>query len=95
MHKLSILLASSIVLTTSALAQSGDKKDKNGEVQHAPIPADQIPPAPPLSPEQALKTFRLPPGFEAQIVASEPLIDNPVVVQWDSAGRLWVMEMRT
>ena len=42
-----------------------------------------------------MKTFKLPPDFEIQLVASEPLIDNPVIVQWDNAGRLWVMEMRS
>jgi mono/diheme cytochrome c family protein/glucose/arabinose dehydrogenase len=92
MRKLSILLAGSLAFTVSTQAQSGDKK---GEEQKAPISADKIPPAPPLTPEQAVASFNLPPGFEAQIVASEPLIDNPVIVQWDSAGRLWVMEMRT
>jgi len=75
-----------------ALAQRGDKQ---GEQQLAPIPADRIPPAPPLSPEQALKTFKVPAGFEVQLVAAEPLIDDPIVVQWDNTGRLWVMEMRS
>ena len=81
-----------LLLPVCSHAQSGDKK---GEQQVAPISADKIPPSPPLSPEQALKSFKLPPGFEAEIVASEPLIDNPVIVQWDAAGRLWVMEMRS
>ena len=75
-----------------ASAQSGDKR---GEEQLAPISADQIPPAPPLPPTQALKSFTVPPGFEVQLVAAEPLIDNPVVIQWDNAGRLWVLEMRS
>lgn len=88
----SILAGALLICTTSVFAQNGDKK---GEEQVSRVPAELIPPAPPLTPEQALKSFRLPPGFEAQVFASEPLIDNPVIVQWDSAGRLWVMEMRT
>lgn len=92
MRKFIIVSAALILAATSTFAQSGDKK---GEEQVAPIPADKIPPSPVLSPEQALKSFKLAPGFEAQIVAAEPLIDNPVIVQWDNRGRLWVMEMRS
>src|SRR5678816_1422323 len=36
-------------------------------------------PAPALSPEEALKTFTLAPGFRIELVASEPLIQDPVV----------------
>ena len=92
MRKSSLIVATLLAGCVATFAQNGDKK---GEEQVAPIPAEKIPPAPPLTPEQALNSFKLPPGFEAQIVASEPLIDNPVIVQWDSAGRLWVMEMRS
>ncbi len=86
-----ILLALSLTCLTG-FAQNGDKV---GEKQEAPIPADKIPPAPPLTPEEALGKFRLPPDFEIQIVASEPMIQNPVIAQWDAAGRLWVLEMRS
>lgn len=92
MRKLIVVLTAFALAPSCALAQSGDKK---GEQQLAPIPADRIPPAPPLPPEQALKSFKVPEDFEVQLVASEPLIDDPIVVQWDNAGRLWVMEMRS
>ena len=66
---------------------------KTSPVQAAP-PADLvIPPAPPLTPEQALKTFKLPPGFRIEIVAADPLIETPIAMQWDADGRLWVVEM--
>jgi mono/diheme cytochrome c family protein/glucose/arabinose dehydrogenase len=48
-----------------------------------------------LSPEEELKTFSLPPGFHAELVASEPLIDSPILMDFDSDGRLWVVEMPT
>jgi mono/diheme cytochrome c family protein/glucose/arabinose dehydrogenase len=49
--------------------------------------------SPPLSPEEALKTFRMPPGYRIELVASEPLIQEPVAIDWDTAGRLWAVEM--
>lgn len=53
-------------------------------------------PAPaPLSPEEELKTFRLPPGFRIELVASEPMIESPVAISFDDQGRLFVVEMRS
>ncbi len=52
-------------------------------------------PAPaPLTPEQALKTFRLPPGYRIELVASEPMIETPVSISFDDHGRMYVVEMR-
>lgn len=59
-----------------------------------PFPADiPIPPATVLSPEEMLKTIKVPPGFHVELVASEPLITTPVATQFDENGRLWVVEM--
>ena len=44
----------------------------------------------PLTPEEEVKAFHLPPGFEAQLVASEPDIGKPMNMAFDSKGRLWV-----
>lgn len=49
--------------------------------------------SPPLSPEDALKTFYMPPGYRLELVASEPLVQEPVAFDWDVEGRLWVVEM--
>ena len=49
--------------------------------------------SPPLSPEDALKTFYMPPGYRLELVASEPLVQEPVAIDWDTDGRLWVVEM--
>ena len=52
-------------------------------------------PAPaPLSAEEALKSFKLPPGFRIELVASEPMIEAPVAISFDEQGRLFVVEMR-
>jgi hypothetical protein len=49
--------------------------------------------SPALSPEDALKTFYMPPGYQVELVASEPLIQEPVALDWDLDGRLWAVEM--
>ena len=49
--------------------------------------------SPPLAPEDALKTFYMPPGYRVELVASEPLIQEPVAIDWDTEGRLWAVEM--
>jgi mono/diheme cytochrome c family protein/glucose/arabinose dehydrogenase len=49
--------------------------------------------SPPLPPKEALKTFYMPPGYHVELVASEPLVQEPVALDWDLQGRLWVVEM--
>lgn len=46
------------------------------------------------SPEESLAALKLRPGFTAELVATEPLIVDPVAFEWDARGRLWVVEMR-
>ena len=49
--------------------------------------------SPALSPAEAMKTFTMPPGYRLELVASEPLIQDPIVIDWDPQGRLWAVEM--
>lgn len=51
------------------------------------------PPQHGLSPEEALSTFELAPGFQIELVASEPLISDPVAMEIDEYGRMYVVEM--
>jgi mono/diheme cytochrome c family protein/glucose/arabinose dehydrogenase len=86
-----LLALAAVLQATFCAAQSGDRP---GE-QQAPPPAHlEIPPAHPLSPEDALKTLRLAPGFRAELVASEPLLFDPVALALGPDGRMWVVEMR-
>ena len=54
-----------------------------------------LPPPAPLTPEEELKTFKLPPGFRIELVASEPMIESPVAISFDDQGRMFVVEMRS
>ncbi len=53
-------------------------------------PRGDYPDAPPHTPEEEQKLFHLPPGFEIQLVASEPEIQKPINLNFDAQGRLWV-----
>jgi mono/diheme cytochrome c family protein len=62
--------------------------------QSWPPPLQQVSDeSPVLSPDASMKTIVLPPGYHLELVASEPMIEEPVVIDWDSDGRLWVVEM--
>jgi mono/diheme cytochrome c family protein/glucose/arabinose dehydrogenase len=49
--------------------------------------------APVLSAEEELKTLVLPPGYRAELVAKEPLVVDPIAIEFDADGRMWVLEM--
>lgn len=51
-------------------------------------------PSPPKSPEKERTTFQLEPGLKIELVASEPMVQDPVAIAFDAHGRLWVVEMR-
>lgn len=46
----------------------------------------------PLTPEQSAKLIQVPVGFNLELFASEPDIINPIAMEWDEKGRLWVIE---
>lgn len=82
MHRrfLSLLIA---ILATIASANAGQ------QLTGAYAPAASAA----LSPAESQKAFKVPPGFEVRLFASEPDIINPVAMTWDERGRLWVVEL--
>ncbi len=54
----------------------------------------ETPPAPELTPTEALESFSLAPGFAIELFAAEPLVEDPVAIAWDERGDLYVVEMR-
>ena len=47
-------------------------------------------------PEAELASFKLPPGFEANLYASEREgVIKPIQIRWDARGRLWVIQSTT
>ena len=48
----------------------------------------------PLTPDEALASFELEPGYRIELAAAEPLIRDPVAMAFDERGRLYVVENR-
>jgi len=48
---------------------------------------------PPYSPQAALKTLQIEAGFHIELFASEPQISDPVAMDFDEDGRIYVVEM--
>jgi putative membrane-bound dehydrogenase-like protein len=60
-----------------------------------PMPRDyraELPRISPTEPAEALRTFKVHPGFHVELVASEPLIRSPVAIDFDENGRMFVAE---
>lgn len=84
-------LATLLLLSAPLLAQNGNR---DGHDNMEPVvPSKLIPPAPVLSPEDAIKTLKVADGFSILPFATEPMIEKPVALDYDPAGRLWVCEM--
>ena len=49
----------------------------------------------PLSPEQSLTKFIVPEGYHVELVASEPMITEPVAIAWDGNAKMYVAQMET
>lgn len=88
---LAIILPIVMSMTASSHAQQGDRR---GEHQPELPEAFDRPPSPARSAEEESESFTLPPGFTIELVASEPLVEDPVAMCFDASGRLWVVEMR-
>jgi putative membrane-bound dehydrogenase-like protein len=81
-----ILLAaiSSLGLPAFQLAAADNKTNESAEVKIDPIPAK--------STDQAIAAFETIDGFEMQLVASEPQVQEPIVISYDENGLLYVAE---
>src|SRR4051794_22626579 len=45
-----------------------------------------------ISAEESVKRFKVPPGWEVTVFATEPDVINPIAFSVDERGRLWVVE---
>ncbi len=103
--KVLLLVLLCVVVARQSPAQSTPKERRITHREQSlksynPFTADEmwkrikIPPAPPLTPEKALASFKMAPGFKVECVASEPLVVDPVMFEFDPDGRIWAVEMR-
>jgi putative membrane-bound dehydrogenase-like protein len=89
---LSFAVACSV--TAGVVSTAGDTQAQGrGGVPQAPVAPMPPAPAPVLTPDAALKSLKVAPGYKVEIAAAEPLIHAPVAIQFGPDGRMWVVEM--
>lgn len=76
--------------TPASAYKSTVLRDAQGNVIVNPHPSPAY-----RTPQESLKDFVLPPGYHLQVVASEPMISQPVAIVWDGNGAMYVAEMNT
>lgn len=81
------------VFIIAAVLTSCEKTYRDEIYQKPPIVKDPV--IKDLSPEESLKTMYVPKGYKIKLVASEPLINEPVTVVWDGNGKMYVAQMMT
>ncbi|MCW3116261.1 MAG: cytochrome [Chitinophagaceae bacterium] len=84
-----------VLLTVALCSCSGNNSGKPQPPSFERKVVDTNPPSKPLSPEESIEKIQLPPGFHIELVASEPLIQEPVALCWDGNGKMYVAEMNT
>ncbi len=84
----------SVILIALCIA-SCQQTDKGLQEKFVRVVVDTNPSSIPLSPEESIGKIQLPPGYRIELVASEPMVQEPVAVCWDGNGRMYVAEMNT
>jgi putative heme-binding domain-containing protein len=79
-----------LALATTGRADGPTQPTPPAELSESEVRALQGPKA--LSPREAIKRFKVADGLEVQLVASEPLVRQPVSISFDDRGRLWVLQ---
>ncbi len=94
-HRFSLALILAAVAASGAIVVGQQHTQQRQRQQHAwPPPVQKVNPmSPPLTAAQEMKTFFLPPGYHVELVAEDPLIQDPVAIDFDPDGRIYVLEM--
>ena len=75
------------VLCMGSAVLTGDGRDQTSDPRSSQTRG-------PLTPDQALASFELEPGYRIELAAAEPLIRDPVAIAFDQRGRMYVAESR-
>ncbi|GAB3734010.1 DUF7133 domain-containing protein [Spirosoma lituiforme] len=90
------LLSFSMLVVTCKVVQQTPPGSATNTAAADTVPAFIANPSPAqLTPEQSLKAFRVPKGYHMELVASDPMIREPVAIAWDGNARMYVAEMDT
>jgi glucose/arabinose dehydrogenase/mono/diheme cytochrome c family protein len=88
-----IACVSALLLYTCKVKYSAPypvQRDASGRILVNPHPDPN-----PESPQEEMKHIYVPKGYHLQLVASEPMVSQPVAIAWDGDARMYVAEMNT
>ena len=83
-----LVIAAVIASAVAGWEASAAEKDDAPAVDYS----GELPRIPPRETDDALQTFELRPGFRLELAAAEPLIRDPVALDFDADGRMYVVE---
>ncbi len=83
-----------VTFISAVLVSSLSAVDYKGDPDGPEANAKDMPRIPATSPKKAVKTFEVKKGFEIELAASEPLVMDPVAIDFDEDGRMFAVEMR-
>src|SRR5438552_18452052 len=104
-RSLPYLLLPFVVIGLAALLPGAAPPPRRGEITDAVKGAEGLEEAlrnlkakmvttPPLSPAEALKHFKVPDGLAVDLIAHEPTVRQPLYLNFDERGRMWVVQYR-
>ena len=74
------------------IAWAGKRENVDELCAREELDALRYPPGGPMRPAEAVKQIETHPDFDLKLIASEPLINKVINIDWDADGRLWVAE---
>ncbi|HCN82551.1 MAG TPA: cytochrome C, partial [Sphingobacteriaceae bacterium] len=91
---LGLLAFSMLVYTCTVSKNTASKSTVTGPVNPRPV-FNPNPSADYLSAQESMKHFNLPKGYHIELVASEPMVKEPVAIAWDGDAKMYVAELLT
>ncbi|MEW6158605.1 MAG: PVC-type heme-binding CxxCH protein [Verrucomicrobiota bacterium] len=79
-------------LLLRGIAWAGKRSNVDQFCKPEELASLKYPPGGPTAPEKAAAKLNLHPEFAINLVASEPLVEKVISLDWDPQGRLWVAE---
>ena len=94
------LFASAIMIYAENPTLNKETSPSNSFISNRVMKVDSVPKnlefkLVPLLPEQSLAKFIVPEGYHMELVASEPMITEPVAIAWDGNAKMYVAQMET
>ncbi len=84
-----------LLIITCTISNNTNKSKQEEEGFATSRIVDSNPSPAHLLPKESLQSFRVPKGYHMELVASEPMIKEPVAIAWDGNARMYVAQMET